>query len=51
MKIIEAYIINQQVNWIAGDSDVKSFGVELTENHAEDIDEEKLNELKEILGV
>lgn len=46
MKIIEAYLINEQVNWIASDPDMKAFGMKVAEAHEDDIDEEKLNEFK-----
>lgn len=48
MKIIDAYLINEQINWIAKDKDVKSFGKKIAEAHKYDIEEEKLNEFKKL---
>lgn len=48
MKIIEAYLINEQVNWIAKDPDVKTFGEKIAEAHKDHIEEEKLNEFLEL---
>ncbi len=48
MKIIEAYLINEQINWIASDTDVKAFGMKIAEAHKDDIEEEKIMEFERL---
>ncbi|EIJ2221401.1 DUF4935 domain-containing protein [Vibrio cholerae] len=50
IRIIEAYMTNQQVNWIATDPDLKAFAKVVIDTYAHLVEPEKLKEFKSLTG-